>query len=89
MLIQTMQISRTEQHLVFITIENLNAQNLIEYRKTWKNLFKFDEIKMNEKWHEAIVHDIKIEAFKSSNEMQQLQKEIEQWNPTKLIRESM
>ena len=25
------------------------------------------EIKMNEKWHEAIVHGIEIEAFKSLN----------------------
>ena len=33
-LVQTMQLSRTEQYIVFITIENLNAQKLIEYRKT-------------------------------------------------------
>ena len=39
--------------------------------------FKFDEIKINEKWHEAIVHEIEIEAFKSLYKMQQLQKEIE------------
>ena len=57
--------------------------------KTWKNLFEFDEIKMNEKWHKAIVHDIEIEAFKSLNKMKQLQKEIEEWNLIKLIREFM
>ena len=88
-LIQTIQLSRTEQHIVFTTIENFNAQKLIEYRNAWNNLFEFDEIKIDEKWHKAIVHDIEIEAFKSSNEMQQLQREIEQWNSIKLIRESM
>ena len=33
-LIQIMQPLRTEQHIVFITTENLNAQKSIEYRKT-------------------------------------------------------
>ena len=69
MLVQTMQLLHTEQHLVFITTENSNAQKLIEYQKTWENLFEFDEIKMDKKWHEAIVHDIEIKVFKSSNEM--------------------
>ena len=82
-------MSRTGQHIVFTTTENSNAQKLIEYRKTWENLFEFDEIKVDEKWHEAIVHGIEIEAFKSSNGMQQLQKEIEQWNSIKLTREPM
>ena len=31
-LIQTMQLSCTEQHIVFTTSENFNAQKLIEYR---------------------------------------------------------
>ena len=31
-LIQTMQLSRTEQYIVFITIEYFNAEKLIEYR---------------------------------------------------------
>ena len=44
-----MQLSRIEQHIVFITTENSNAQKLIEYRKTVKNLFEFDEIKVDEK----------------------------------------
>ena len=73
-----MQLSRTEQHIVFTITENSNAQKLIEYRNIWENIFEFDEIKMNEKWHKAIMHDIEIEAFKISNEMQQLQKKIEQ-----------
>ena len=76
-LVQTMQLWRTKQHIVFITTKNSNTQKLIEYRKTWKNLFKFDKIKVDEKWNEAIVHDIQIEAFKTSNEIQLLQKEIE------------
>ena len=88
-LVQTMQISRIEQPLVFITTENLNVQELIEYRKPWESLFAFDKIKMNKKSHEAIVHDIEIEAFKSSNKMQQLQKEIKQWKSIKLIRKLM
>ena len=75
-LIQTMHLSRTGQHIVFTTIENFNTQKLIEYRNAWKNLFEFDEIKIDKKWHEAIVHDIEFEAFKSSNKMQQLQGEI-------------
>ena len=70
MLVQTVQLSRTGQHIVFTTTENSNAQEFVEYRKTWENLFKFDEIKVDEKWHEAIVHGIEIEAFKSSNGMQ-------------------
>ena len=74
---------------MFIITENISAKRLIEYRNIWENLFEFDEIKLNEKWHEAIVHEIEIEAFKTSNEMHQLQKEIEQWNSIKLIRESM
>ena len=57
-LVQTVQLSRTGQHIVFTTTENLNAQKLIEYRKTWENLFEFDEIKVDKKWHEAIVHGI-------------------------------
>ena len=68
-LVQTMQLLCTEQHLVFTTIENSNAEKLIEYRKTWKNLFEFDETKVNEKRHEVIVQDIQIVAFKTSNEM--------------------
>ena len=32
--LQTMQLSRTKQHIVFITTKNLNVQKLIEYRKT-------------------------------------------------------
>ena len=75
---QTVQLSRIEQHIVFTTIENINAEKLIEYRNIWENYFEFDEIKIDEKWHEAIVHDIEIEAFKGANEMQKLQKEIEQ-----------
>ena len=74
---------------MFTTIENFNAQKLIEYRNAWEKLFEFDEIKIDEKWHEAIVHDIEIEAFKSLNEMQQLQEKIEQWNSIKLIRKLM
>ena len=88
-LIQTVQLSRTGQHIVFTTIENSNAQKLIEYRNAWENLFEFDEIKVDKKWHEAIVHGIEIEAFKSSNRMQQLQGEIEQWNSIRLTREPM
>ena len=84
-----MQLSRIEQHIVFTTIENFNAQKLIEYRNVEENLFEFDEIKIDEKWHEVIVHDIEIEAFKSLNELQQLQEEIEQWYSIKLIRKSM
>ena len=64
-----MQLSRTEQHIVFTTIENFNVQKLIKYRNAWENLFEFDEIKVDKKWHEAIVHGIEIEAFKSSNKM--------------------
>ena len=48
-LIQTVQLSLIGQHIVFITTENSNAQELFEYRKTWENLFEFDKIKMNEK----------------------------------------
>ena len=48
-LVQTVQLSRTGQHIVFTTTENSNAQKLIEYRKTWENLFEFDEIKVDEK----------------------------------------
>ena len=44
-----MQLSRIEQYIVLTTTENLNAQKLIEYRKTWENLFEFDEIKVDEK----------------------------------------
>ena len=88
-LIQTVQLSRTGQHIVFTTIENSNAQKLIEYRNAWENLFEFDETKVDEKWHEAIVHGIEIEVFKSSNRMQQLQGEIEQWSSIKLTREPM
>ena len=77
-LVQTVQLSRTGQHIVFTTTENSNAQKLIEYRKTWENLFEFDEMKVDEKWHEAIVLETQIEAFKTSNKMQLLQKEIEQ-----------
>ena len=84
-----MQLSRIEQHIVFTTIENINAEKLIEYRNIWENYFQFYEIKIDEKWHEVIVHDIEIEAFKNTNEMQKLQKEIEQWNSIKLIRESI
>ena len=35
------------------------------------------------------MHGIQIEAFKTSNGMQLLQKEIEQWNSIKLTREPM
>ena len=31
-LVQTVQLSRTEQHIVFTTTENINAEKLIEYR---------------------------------------------------------
>ena len=85
-LIQTIQLSRTEQHIVFTIIENSIAQKLIEYRNIWEKLF---EIKIDKKWHEVIVHDIEIEVFKTSNKMQQSQKEIEQWNSIKLTREPM
>ena len=57
-LVQTIQLSRTEQHIVFTTTENSNAQKLIEYRKSWENLFEIDEIKIDKEWHEAIVHEI-------------------------------
>ena len=76
--LKTIQLSCTKQQIVFITTENSNAQKLIEYRKTWENLLEFDEIKINKKWHKAIVYDIEIEAFKNSNKMQQWPKEIEQ-----------
>ena len=62
---------------------------MIEYWNIWKNLLEFGKIKIDEKWHKAIVHDIEIEAFKTSNKIQQLQKEIKQWNPIKLIWKSM
>ena len=88
-LIHTIQLSRIEQHIVFPIMENFIAQKLIKYWNIWENLFEFDEIKIYEKWHEAIVHDIEIKAFKTSNKMQQLQKEIKQWNSIKLTRESM
>ena len=68
-LVQTIQLSRTEQYIVFITIENSYAPKLVEYQKTWENLFEFDEIEIDQKWHKTIVHDIEIEAFKTSNKM--------------------
>ena len=74
---------------MYIIIENSNVQKSIEYRNIWEILFEFDEIKIDEKWHEAIVHDIEIKAFKISNKMQQFQKKIEQWNSIKLIRKSI
>ena len=68
-LIQKIHLSHIEQHIVFTIIENFIAQKLIEYRNTWENLFEFDEIKIDKKWHEEIVHDIETKAFKTSNEM--------------------
>ena len=35
------------------------------------------------------MHDIEFEAFKIINKMQQLQKEIDQWNTINLTRKSM
>ena len=32
-LIQTVQLSRTEQHIVFTITENINVEKLIEYRE--------------------------------------------------------
>ena len=72
-----------------IIIENFIAQKFIEYWNICENLFKFDEIKIDKKWHETIIHDIEIEAFKTLNKMQHLQKEIEQWNSIKSTRKSM
>ena len=32
--------------------------NAVKYQKTWENLFEFDEIEVDKKWHKAIVHGI-------------------------------
>ena len=77
------------QHIVCTTTENINAQKLIEYRNIWENYFEFDKIKVDENLHEVIVHNIEIEAFKSANKMQKLQKKIEQWNSIQLTRKSI
>jgi sulfatase maturation enzyme AslB (radical SAM superfamily) len=80
-------LSKTENNIVFTMFEKNTANQLIQCRSVWKSEFSIKLIQENEIWFEYIVHDVEIAAFDKS--MNRFQKEIETYNDLSLARKSI
>ncbi len=86
-LITMINLSRTENNIVFTVSKKNTANQLIQCQSIWKSEFSFKSIQENEVWFERIVHDVEIALYNDS--MHEFQKEIETYNDLTFARESI
>jgi hypothetical protein len=86
-LITMINLSRTENNIVFTVSKKNTASQLIQCRSIWKIEFSIKSIQENEIWFERIVHEVKIASY--DNSMNDFQKEIETYNDITFTRESI
>jgi hypothetical protein len=86
-LITMINLSRTENSIVFTVFEKNTTNQLIKCKSIWEKEFSVKSVQEDEIWFEQIVHDVEIAAFDKS--MSRFQKEIETYNDLTLARESI
>jgi hypothetical protein len=86
-LITMINLSRTENNIVFTISKKNTANQLIQCQSIWQSEFSFKSIQENEVWFERIVHDVEIALY--NDLMHEFQKEIETYNDLTLARESI
>jgi hypothetical protein len=59
-------LSRTENNIVFIVFEKNTTNQLIKCKSIWKSEFSIKSVKKDEIWFEQIVYEIEIAAFDKS-----------------------
>jgi hypothetical protein len=80
-------LSRTENSVIFIVFEKNTANQLIQCRSVWENEFSIKSIQEDKIWFEKIVHDVEIALF--DNSINKFQKKIEAYNDITFARESI
>jgi mRNA-degrading endonuclease YafQ of YafQ-DinJ toxin-antitoxin module len=86
-LITMINLSRTENNIIFIISKKNIANQLIQCRSIWESEFSIKSIQEDEIWFDRIVHDVEISRY--DNSMSEFQKEIETYNELKFARESI
>jgi hypothetical protein len=86
-LVTMINLSRTENSVIFTVSKKNTANQLIQCRSVWKNEFSIKSIQEDEIWFERIVHEIEIASF--DNSMNKFQEKIEAYNDITLARESI
>ena len=72
--------SQLHQNIVLTTIDNYNANFLIQYENIWSKSFTYSKMLKDFTWYKIVAHQISTEIFNFAKGLDLLKQEIEIFN---------